>query len=503
MKKKDLTFLLWLLAVALLLRLFRIGSQSLWVDELLTLKVSVPGPGLNIWDYLKYNIHGPLHSFVIWMIHFVSMHDGWLRLPSAVAGVGGVYYFYRWVCVWLNHSVARRASVLLAIHPLHIYYSQECRNYSLLFFFAMLASYVLHRLLKDESVKNYGAYLLGISGAALCNLSSAFLYVIHSLIFLLRRAGVRRRLTYWAVLSVLVLVLISPWVYRVYQVIDVSRLVTPVLPGEIEERERLRGDTTVNLAVIPYTFYAFSAGFSLGPSTRELHRDASLRSVLSRHAPAVLWVSLLFGLPAVLGMVAAVRGGRPWRQILLYLLLPIVFVVAICWQNAKAYNVRYVLLALPAYLCVVAIGLQSLPGRWSHVVSALVGVTMLYSLGNYYFKGAYAREDVREAARYVQANASPGDCVLAPTVLHVFTHYYGGEGVYAVGAPTGKPRVKVDEELEKLFANCETLWYVRAREWEDDPQSYVLDTLEHRLVRTQSIEYNGVKVIAYRRPDPR
>ncbi len=110
----------------------------------------------------------------------------------------------------------------------------------------------------------------------------------------------------------------------------------------------------------------------------------------------------MFGLPAVLGMVAAVRGGRPCGQIMLYLLLPIVFVVAICWQNAKAYNVRYVLLALPAYLCLVAIGLQSLPGRWSYVVSALVGVTMLYSLGNYYFNGDYAREEVREAARYVQ-----------------------------------------------------------------------------------------------------
>ena len=86
MKKKDSTFLLWLLAAALLLRFFRIHSQSLWVDELLTLNVSVPRPGLNIWDYLKYNIHGPLHSVVVYLFHFVSMNEGWLRTPSAVAG---------------------------------------------------------------------------------------------------------------------------------------------------------------------------------------------------------------------------------------------------------------------------------------------------------------------------------------------------------------------------------------------------------------------------------
>ena len=358
MKKKDSAFLLWLLAAALLLRLFRIHSQSLWVDELLTLNVSVPKPGLNIWDYLKYNIHGPLHSVVVYLFHFVSMNEGWLRTPSAVAGVGGVFYFYRWVVLWLGERVARWASVLLVVHPLHVYYSQEVRNYSMLFFFAMLSCYLLQRLLEAETRRRYAAYVLGMTAAALCNFTAAFLFAVHSILFLFRRGTGRRRIGRWALVSVVLLVLLSPWLYRVYKVIDVRALVTPVLPGEIATVERLRGDTTIGAVVIPYTAYTFSVGFALGPSTRELHAGASMGRVLSRHAPAVVWVSLLFGLAAVLGVVRLARR-YPWIPVALYLLVPIIFVFALCWQNAKAFNVRYVLLALPAYLCILAVGLES------------------------------------------------------------------------------------------------------------------------------------------------
>ncbi|MFQ5511891.1 MAG: glycosyltransferase family 39 protein [Candidatus Krumholzibacteriia bacterium] len=500
MQKKESAFLLWLLAVSLLLRLYRIHSQSLWVDELLTLNVSVPRPGLNIWDYLKYNIHGPLHSFVVYLFHFVSVHDGWLRVPSVAAGVAGVFYFYRWVGVWLGERVARRAAVLLAVHPLHVYYSQELRNYSLLFFFGMFASYFLHGLLKKETPRRFLAYVLGIAASALCNFSSAFLYVVHSILYLARRAP-GRRFARWAVVSMLVAGVISPWVYRIYKVVDLPSLVTPVLPGDLEDSERLRGDTTVTLAAIPYALYTFSVGFSMGPSTRELHGDPSLRSVLGSHTGAILWVTLVFGAAGLLGAVGAVRRGDPWPQVALYLWLPIALVILLCWQNAKAFNVRYVLLSFPAYLCLIAMGIEWLPGRWSRALWVLVLATLLYSLGNYYFNGSYAREDVRGAARYVKANAAPGDCVLAPTVMHVFTRYYGEEGVYSVRAPAGKPVRRVDEELAALLANCETLWYVRAREWEDDPHGYVLNSLDRRLLRLQTVNYDGVTVTAYRMPD--
>ncbi|MCK4774865.1 MAG: glycosyltransferase family 39 protein, partial [Candidatus Krumholzibacteria bacterium] len=125
--RNERVFLAALIVVAALFRFYRIGAQSLWVDEMLTVSVSIPKDGLNIWSYVKFNIHGPLHSFVVYLFQLVSRGDAWLRLPSALAGVGVVVYFYLWIRMWVGRYVAQIGAVLIAVHPLLVYYSHELR----------------------------------------------------------------------------------------------------------------------------------------------------------------------------------------------------------------------------------------------------------------------------------------------------------------------------------------------------------------------------------------
>jgi uncharacterized membrane protein len=418
--RKDDRFLLALVIAALALRLFRIGAQSLWIDEIFTINVSNPHEGLHIWDYLKYNIHGPLHSFVVYLFHFVSMNDGWLRVPSALAGAATVVVLYRWVRLWLGERVARVAAVLLVIDPLHVYYSQEVRNYSFLLFFGLLATYYLHRLLIQENRRYFAFYSLAMAATALCNFTAAFLYAAHTLIFLLRRTTSFQRVRHWLLSALVITVLISPWLYRVYVVIDFGRLATPVVPGQIENTQRLRGETTFSAAGVPYAFYAFSSGYSFGPSLRELHSDVTIGSVVREHAAGVLWVAVLFGVLALLGVRNLLLRAGPWGQLFLYIAVPFVLTLILSWQNAKAFNVRYVLFAMPPYLCLIALGIEGLRPPARFVALLLVVATAAVSLGNYYFNGRYAREDMRAAARAVEQDVAPGDCIIAPTVFEVF-----------------------------------------------------------------------------------
>jgi predicted membrane-bound mannosyltransferase len=481
MDKKNLRIVIVLVVAALLLRLFRIGTQSLWVDEILTLGKTIPKSDLNIWDYLRYNIQGPFHSFVVYLFHLVSSSDAWLRLPSALAGAFSVYFFYRWIGIWLGYPVARLASLLLVIHPLHIYYSQAIRAYSFLFLFATMTSFYLHRLLESDKGSTRLAYAIGVGLAALSNFSAAFLYVVHSVIYIVRKPFHGKRLMRWIVVSLVILIIIAPWVYRIYVIIDVQKLVTPVRPGEITETQRLRGETTVTASAIPYLFYTFSAGFSLGPSPRDLHKDTTLSSVLKSHWIWIVWVGALFGSIFAAGVWRLQTGGLPWKQVALYLLIPLALVLVLCWQNAKAFNVRYVLVSLPAYLCVIALGLRALPPRYRNAATVLVVATMLVSLGNYYFNDRYAKEDVRGAASYVEANAASGQCVVVPTVIEVFEYYFAGSNpVRAVWNPPGTPRQRVDEQVDRILAACPTIWYVNAREWDHDRDGYLRDTLALR-----------------------
>ena len=502
---KDLSsddrFLLILVASALALRLYRIGTQSLWVDEVLTLIVSNPvKEGLNIWSYLKYNIHGPLHSLSVYLIHFISMSDGWLRLPSALAGAGAVAYFYLWTRTWLGRRVARIGAVLLAVHPLHLFYSQETRNYSFLILFALMACYYFHRLVDNGRRRDWIWYVLAVTLAALSNFTAAFLFGVHSLIYFAKKGFRGWTVARWVVVSAVILVLISPWVYRIYEFIDVSKLVTPVRPGELTTAERLRGDTTISAAALPYAFYTLGVGFSLGPSTRELHRDNSLGGVVRRHAAAIAWVAVLFGGLLVMGFVGAVKRRLPWAELLLYLFVPIVCTYLLNWQNAKAFNIRYVLLSLPAYLCFIAIAVDTLGPRLRAGVFALVFLTLLVSSANYYFNGRYAREDVKGAVRYLEKHLETNECVFAPTVRDVVDHYLQSRApLYSVYNDPRTTVEQVDGQLERLFAACNSFWYVRARPWVDDPEGYVWSEITRRYEELQSVEFNGVTLARFYR----
>jgi hypothetical protein len=502
MNRKDQRFVVLLTAAAFALRLFKIGSQSLWVDEIITLGKSVPKPGLDIWDYLKYNLQGPLHSFVVYCFHLLSAGDGWLRLPSAVAGAASIYYFYRWTELWLGAPIARLAAALLAIHPLHIQYSQEVRAYGFLVFFVTFAGYYLHRMLADETRRKTILYVIGIAFAALSNFSAAFIYAVHSILYLVRRGFGTGRLLRWVVVSLAILVIISPWVYRIYVVIDVQKLVTPVMPGELSIEQRLRGETTITAAAIPYLFYVFSAGTSLGPSTRELHAKTTLSSVLENHWVPVAWVALLFGSLVVAGLWSLARSDRARAvEVVLYVVVPLLLLFALCWQNAKAFNVRYLLVSLPAFVCLIAAGIRSLRGASRAAVAVLVFATLVFSLGNYYFNPRYGKENVRGSVRYIEANIQEDECVLAPTVAEVFEHYFRKPNpVIRTGAPAGTSAATLTKKLDAVLGECSAVWYVRSREWENDPLGEVSGVLRSRYPRTEAIRgFSGVELIKFER----
>ncbi|MBI4720705.1 MAG: hypothetical protein HY770_05715, partial [Chitinivibrionia bacterium] len=296
-----------------------------------------------------------------------------------------------------------------------------------------------------------------------------------------------------------ILVLIAPWVYRIVDIIEVKKLVTPVLPGELETTERLRGGTTISWTAVPYALYVFNAGFTLGPSLRYLHEHAGMSDVVREHLRWILLVGGTFGLLALAGFVSLVKDGRYWKEIAIYLLLPLAFTALLCWQNAKAFNARYLILALPAWLCVLARGALGIrPAAARILLCALAAGLSLASIGNYYFNGEYGREDVRGAAKYLAARADGDECILAPTVKEVVAHYLETpRTIQSVFAPPGTPRATVEARLDRAIGECRSLWYVRARPWVDDSSGYLLQGLESRYAVEEVREFDGVRLIHF------
>ncbi len=479
------------------LRVFHLGHQSLWIDEILTLIVATPKPGYPIWQLLRHNIHGPLHTFVVFLFRQVSTADAWLRLPSALAGIASVPLLYVWVRRRFGERVALGSAFLLAINPLHVFYSQELRNYAFLVFFVMAACVQLDRVCERWSKGRALGLAALVAAAVLSNFSATFAFMAQTLAYG-KRAGVSRRsLSRWAGITVVVAALISPWIYRVTTYVDFERLATPVLPGELDASQRLRGETTFRPEAVPYAAFGYSVGFSLGPSLRELHDDASLAGVVARHGPLIAWVALLYGSLVVVGVWRRSRAGQGalvW-EIASYIAIPLVATLLLNWQNAKAFNVRYVIVGLPMYTALLALGAASLSRRGAAAAVALVTLTSVASLGNYYFNARYAKEDVRDAVRGVEQRLQDDECIFAPTVWQIVNHYRTrDEPVLYVFRD---PQELAQEQMRELFKSCRVFWYVRARPWVDDPDGRILAEIETRCRRTEAFDVPGVSVARY------
>lgn len=123
----------WLLifCLALLLRVV-ISYQSFWHDEAATLVISTL-PFKQIIDAITADFHPPLFYMImsVWMKLGVTT-EWFLRLPNIFFGVVTAYVLGRMVYETTNREYAGLyAFLLLAINPLHVYYSQELRMYSL------------------------------------------------------------------------------------------------------------------------------------------------------------------------------------------------------------------------------------------------------------------------------------------------------------------------------------------------------------------------------------
>ena len=124
--------LIALTALAAALRLPTLGSQSLWLDEVLTGNLARGSLGDLFHVVAQQEANPPLFYLVEWLwTRVAGTSEFALRLPSALCGIALVPVAYA-----IGKRLARRArpavalAALVAVHPLLVYYSQEARGYA-------------------------------------------------------------------------------------------------------------------------------------------------------------------------------------------------------------------------------------------------------------------------------------------------------------------------------------------------------------------------------------
>ena len=251
----------------------------------------------------------------------------------------------------------------------------------------------------------------------------------------------------------------------------------------------------------PYTIFSFLFGFSLGPSLRELHWSTSVSAlqphllVIAPLAVAAAWIMLS-------AIVRMLRASPKWPGLFCVLCLgvPIVLAVAAPLVSGITYNVRYVIVAFPAFALVIAIALAG-SGR-SVVTMVMVAITaggMIWSVGNWYFDSRYAKADMRSAAAFLAAEVKQGDAVIiSSNKVARSMRYYGFQDSNYVIEVRLASLDQALAQIEGLRGNSNgRTWLVESRAWESDPHH----KLSRALSQSASMEFErtwpGVTVRRY------
>lgn len=151
-RRTEAFLLLGLIALAAALRFFRLGFESLWADEFYTWAIcSVPEVGEVLAKVSGSEPHPPLFFLLYhYLLKFLPPGDAWLRAPAALAGTLTVPLFYLALRRW-GRAEAAVAALLLAVIPMHVWYSQEARAPA---FKVLLEVLVLYTLVKAIALRH-------------------------------------------------------------------------------------------------------------------------------------------------------------------------------------------------------------------------------------------------------------------------------------------------------------------------------------------------------------
>ena len=477
-----------LLLVALVLRIYGLGVQSIWIDEAYSLRISAVNLAEIIRDTARDN-HPPLYYLLLagWM-RVGPTTETWARLLSALLGVLLVGILYLVSRNLAPPPVPNLAAGLLALSPFAIWHSQDARMYLLLLVLAYLAVYEFLRFLEDGSRLRLPLFILFMIGALYTHTYAVFVGVALGVeLWLGRRDTPPERFRGMALTLLASSALYLPWVWVI---LNQARL-------EAGFYKPITGLT------IPYTLLVFSFGYTLGPSLLQLHRTPGVWPLLLGHVPVVLLGLLCFGGSALMGAASAPRAlGRHARLVFLLVGFPLLLPIVVTLLTRIDFNARYAILALPPYLILLATGLATARPRFvAGVLGAAMLALMSMSLYNHFCDTAYAKEDSRSAYQLIRDEWKPGDCVLVLGVGAAF-EYYERSPVHseAVHFDTRARVSRSEELLRQSSRTCRRLWFVSGREWEEDPRAQAIPTLEKFFRPVGWREVQGIRIVELDNP---
>lgn len=491
MRNSTKILLIIILLIAAVLRIFHLAGFSFCIDEGMAF-YTISQPTLaKMLDVIRVNKDlPPLHFILMRYWLKLGSSEFMLRLFSVIFGVLSICAIYKLAKTLFDEKVALLSAFLLAISPLHIYYSQMIKNYTLSVFLAFLTIYFFLKLLSENNLVSWLGYLIAIILSVYTHYF-AFLLILSATIFLFFYYDQYKHL-------------LKKWLLSLGIVFLSYLFWLPVLFSSLESTSSFDATKPMLLRLIelPKVFYTFSVGFSSFDTTSFVSVGRDIISHLWLVIPVVFIFSLLIGL----ALTNFKKSPKELALLLIFLFIPIVLMFVINFAlNSRLFMPRYFLMFSGPYYILTAVGITKLKKNSYRILSILFIVLLCgYSLYNYYFLKQYQRSGQwREAAEHIRLFNKRNDLILMPLPQFVgdpFDYYKTGLEkitLYKLVNPLEANDNLFNEVMTEIIDGHKRVWFCRLSPELWDPDDRTMNWLKNRYPNYETFRFHKFDFILF------
>ncbi|HKP53811.1 MAG TPA: glycosyltransferase family 39 protein [Chloroflexia bacterium] len=544
---RTLVPLVLLTLFAFLLRRYHLSSESLWFDEADIVSRARQPASVLLQGFTQAGENGPLYT--LFLHYWLALLDAVPLLGRVVQAIFGMGYeapvralsvLFGTVSIAPMYFLARRvgghwvgllAAALLTINPFHIWHSQDAKMYSLLVLMTLVSTLLYVKAIERNTLILWSGYVIS-TWVMLTTHSMAVLVLLAQLVttpFLFRSRNSDNRG--------------QPSTDTAAQNDNKSKIQNPkskilivrwgwamlLILGPLFPIAWLRGAALVTNTVDVGGWYA-PAGL------HDIIGTVAVNFAVNRADP--LWeiiAALTMGVMAVLGgwrLLWTTDDGRrtkgdqtglsnpkskiqnPKSALGLLILALCLLPIAGLWLvtlRVPLFQARYLIMALPAYLILVAAGiiwLRRINPLLMVIPLAVIALTSSVALAGVNYSSQPQKEDWRGAMVYVQDHARLRDVIVVfPGYLRTAVDEY-----YEPGGPGHVPLIPIetipslhtqgfgerelDQYLREKMTCYERAWLITSptRQEQEDPEKSVQQWFQYNNQTFDTQEFNGVTV---------
>jgi len=407
---------------------------GLWVDEMYAVNLSIHQSLRQILTTFDGDGQHPLFAVFAHLSTAAFGPSAWAaRLPAALFGVASVPLLYLLGRRVTTRPEALMAATLLAVSYHHVWFSQNARGYTMLAFFAMLATYALVRGLREGRWRWFVLYAGAAALGAYTHLTMVFMAVAQFLVVVvwLLAGRERRKGPLWPpvvggfmLAAALTLLLYAP-------------IIDQVLRWFLYRPSNFAGVSTPGWALAE-ALRVLRTGLGAGPALLAAGAVLAIGTLSwLRRSPVVLALFVVPGLFTLAGALLA--RGTMYPRFFFYLAGFAVLLVVRGLTVVAAGTARLLIRGDPG-------GRRRLTVR---LAAALTALGVLASLASLRYNYRYPKQDFGGALAYLQASRAADE----PVVLVGATDY-----AYRDWYRESWPVVTDVAELEEATRNAGHYW---------------------------------------------